>query len=146
MRKIVIFLLIAFLLTGCNAAADDSSDMLVIDEQFFVMRMLDIVFSPHEFLGQTIRYEGIFRAIDIPDVGELHQVYRYTEGCCGPDGIVGLQVWLENTDIEPFPNGTWVQVTGVLEEFEHQGRMFLRLDTISLIELSERGEEFVTIR
>jgi len=146
MRKIIALLLIAFLLTGCNAAPNGDDDVFAIDEQFFVLRMLDIVFSPNEFLGQTIRYEGMFRTVEIPTIGDVYQVYRYTDGCCGPDGIIGFQVQLDSAGLEPLPTGTWVEVTGILEEFEHQGRTFLRLAVTSLTELDERGEEFVTVR
>ncbi|MCL2673962.1 MAG: lipoprotein [Defluviitaleaceae bacterium] len=146
MRKIIALTLAVFLLSGCNAAVSDDDNVFVIDEQFFVLRMLDIVFSHNEFLGQTIRYEGMFRTVDVPTIGDVYQVYRYTDGCCGPDGIIGLQVRLDSADIEPLPTGTWVEVTGILEEFEHQGRTFLRLEVTSLIEMDDRGEEFVTVR
>ena len=166
MKKIITVLSLAFILSGCgitesvsnansenapagNSALAESShtaisnDTLVIEERFFVFWMWDIVFNSDNYLGRTIQYEGMFRTLHWDD-GYLHQVFRYTEGCCGPDGIIGLEVRLDSIDIEPFPDGAWVEVAGILEEFVEGGRTFVRLEVISIIEMDERGAEFVT--
>jgi len=141
----VIGLLLLFL-SGCGGGSASDIDVLEIDEQSFVLRMMDVFFSPDDYLGRTIRYEGLFRTLDIPVVGYIHQVYRYTLGCCGPDGVIGLDVRLDRANVEPFNDGAWVRVEGVLEEFSEMGQTLLRLDVVLIEELEERGLEFVTAR
>lgn len=151
---------LSFILSGCEARvgsvsdvsfdnasemvqAEDYNDVFVIEERFFVFRMWDIMFNSDDYLGRTIKYEGMFRTTEW-DGGYLHKVYRFTDGCCGPDGIIGLEIRLDGVGIEPFSNGAWVEVIGILEEFVENSHTFLRLEVISIIEMDERGAEFVT--
>ena len=152
-KKMIVFLMLLLLLSGCgsNAAKDTDNPVridgvYVIEERFFVYRMWDIFDSPNDYLGHTIQYEGMFRTLKFPNLGDFYQVFRYTEGCCGDDGIIGLNVSLDNINIEPFPDGAWVEVTGVLEEFEVQGQTYLWLKVTTITEMDERGAEFVSSR
>lgn len=124
----------------------DGNEIFVIDERFFVMRVWDVIFSPNEFIGRTIQYEGMFNTFDTSDEGHFYKVYRYTDGCCGPDSMIGFEVRLDNIDIEPFADDTWVKVTGVVEEFEVRGHTLLRVNVTSIVEMDERGAEYVTSR
>jgi uncharacterized membrane protein YcgQ (UPF0703/DUF1980 family) len=83
------------------------------------------------FLGLTIRYVGQFFAADLGDE-EIFFVAFIDDGCfC----FYGFEVYLN--DIPRFDDETWVEVTGVLEEFflEDEERYILRLDVSSLIEV-----------
>ena len=119
-------------LIGCG----ESDNIVTIDERFFVIQMNDIFLNPARFMGRTIRYEGLFASEQFGD--EMHFfVERQTLGCCGNDGLIGFEVVLDG--IAPLADDAWVEVTGVLES---QGRrLFLRVT--SLVELEERGMEFV---
>jgi len=139
MKKFVIlFLIIALLFTACT----NIEDVLVIGERFFVAEITEIYLNSDDYLGRVIQYKGLFRTAYWETRGiYFHYVSRRTYGCCGDDGIVGFEVYLDG--VEPFPDNTWVEVIGVLEEFELSGGSYLRLVVTSIRELTERGAEFV---
>ena len=124
-----------------RVSADDGG-IFEIRERFFVTQMHDIFFNSSRYLGRTIRYEGIFSTID--SGGRTYgYVIRHTHGCCGPDGMIGFAALLN--DIEPLPGNTWVEITGVLIEYMEEAGLtpILMLDAVSIIEMAERGMEFV---
>ena len=142
MRKVFALVVILAFLTSCTSFEGAEDDVFEITERFFAMQMFEVFIDSENFLGRTIRYEGMFTTLQWDDTGQdFHLVYRYTEGCCMPEEALGLEVYLNN--IEPLPDGAWVEVIGVLERFNEGGQSFLRLDVVSLIEKDERGMELV---
>jgi len=148
MKKSIYFIIMAFviMLSACGSDSASTTDdgILVIEERFFIFRMWDILANPEEYLGRTIQYEGVFQTFDWPGMGHFYHVFRYTDDCCGEGGMLGLDVRLDTLGVEAFEDGAWVKVTGVLETFEAQGNLFLRLEATSIVEMEERGAEFVT--
>jgi len=165
MKKILIILIIISitLLTGCsddndainNTGSDDDLgevDVVEIDERFFLTQIMHITRNADEYIGRTIRYEGMFQSFYWPASGFFYMVNRNTWGCCGEDGMVGFEVNLG--DIEPLADNAWVEVYGVLEwyvvewtadeEHDREPLRVLRVAIESLTELDERGEEFVS--
>ena len=141
MKKLLILVIILLLLAGC--ANTDGDGVVEIRERFFLTQIIDIHINADEYVGRTVRYEGIFRTLHIPGTSEdYHQVYRYVMDCCGDDGIIGFWVYLG--DIETLSDNTWVEVTGVLEWFEMSGIRLPRVAAVSVTEMPERGEEFVS--
>ncbi|MCL2588803.1 MAG: hypothetical protein FWD84_05280 [Oscillospiraceae bacterium] len=143
MKKRLAFLLaVILLLTGCGGLLAESDDgVVLISERFFVTQTTQIQMNAGDYLGRTIRYEGMFWGNEWPTGEVYYFVTRNTLGCCGDDGIIGFELRLN--DFDPLPNDTWVEITGVLEEFDYEGRTFLRLAVVELTELEERGLEFV---
>lgn len=160
-----IFLLVIWILTGCSQATNDSSamaaqaeengasqgqqanaksagDIVEISERLFVSQTNDIYLNTADYLGRTIKYEGLFKTIDWE--GSLYYyVIRYGPGCCGNDGEVGFEVVWDGEG--EWPNeDDWCEVVGVLEEYEENGTKYLRLVLTSLNVLDERGAESVT--
>jgi uncharacterized membrane protein YcgQ (UPF0703/DUF1980 family) len=83
------------------------------------------------FLGLTIRYEGQFFVGDWGDE-TIYFVARIEAGCgC----FYGFEVYLN--DIPRFDAETWVEVTGILENFflEDEERYILRLNVINMVEI-----------
>ena len=103
--------------------------IIVIADDDFDMQMQIIQFIREDYLGRTIRYEGMFLSSYWEDEA-IYFVARLSSECCG---VHGFEVYLN--DFEPFDDETWVEVTGILEEFyvEEAGRYFLRLNVISLM-------------
>ena len=135
MKKVMIVLVAAMLLllVGC-----DNDGIYVIRERHFVNQIDNIFMNHNRYLGRTIQFEGMFGSYVNPETGAPgHYTYRYTYGCCGDDGLLGFGLVLG--EINPVADNSWVEVTGVLEE----DGQFLVLNVISLIELEERGAEFV---
>ena len=136
MKMIFVSFMMILLLAGCVSGDSNTGsyeeNIHVLDERFFAMQVMEIFQNQDDFLGRTIRYEGIFRSFYLPMAGgDIFIVYRYIDGCCGPEPA-GLQVYLN--DIEPFPDDTWVEVTGVFTRVEGDERSTLLLDVISLVE------------
>ena len=118
-----------------------SEDVLEIKEKMFVAQTNDIYFNPENYLGKTIKYEGIFSVYEAPDTGVKYcWVFRYGPGCCGIDANCGFEVIWEKE--YPSPDD-WVEAIGVLEQYEEDGWTYLRLALSSLTVLPTRGAEYV---
>lgn len=127
--------------TEANEAEDD---VIEIKERLFIAQSNDIYLNGQDYLGRTIKYEGIFKKMDYLslDITVLY-VIRYGPGCCGYDGEAGFEVYWEDESTQ-YPNeNDWCEVTGILEEYERNGLRFLRLRLTSLKVLETRGAEFV---
>jgi uncharacterized membrane protein YcgQ (UPF0703/DUF1980 family) len=141
LRKAVVWAALAVLLASSCAAAKDS-EVVEIREKMFIEQTNDVYLNPDEYLGRTIRLEGMFGIID--DVEPpCYYVYRFGPGCCGYDANAGFEVAWSGTD-NPYPgDNDWVEATGVLENYESEGESFLRLALKSLVVKTERGKERV---
>jgi len=143
---LIAFLMMTMVLTSCaetDYAADAVSiyeahgDAVVITERFFVNQVMEVFMNHEIYLGRLIQLEGMF--YDLSQGSEdLYAVIRYTFGCCGVDGRIGFQIVLN--DFQPFPDDTWVDVSGILEMNDG----FLMLSVVSLSEKDERGSDIVT--
>jgi len=141
-KLIVLIIVVAMLLTACSPGGSDDY-VVEITERFFVNQTTEVLRNPERYLGRTIRLEGIFITVQLPGVDDdFHFVHRLTDGCCGPIEPIGFEVRLDG--IAPLPDDTWVEVIGVLEQYENIWQHdALRLEVASLTEMSERGAEFV---
>ena len=148
MKRLIVLIVVAasvFIFVGCTNtgtdALDDAGNGIRIDvdigERFFVNQMFEIFLNYRQYLGNTIRYEGMFHTIQWGG-DEFHVVFRYMLGCCGEEEILGFEVMLNDTD--PFPDDTWVEVIGELDQDDG----FLIVRVISITEMDQRGEAFVS--
>jgi uncharacterized membrane protein YcgQ (UPF0703/DUF1980 family) len=119
-----------------------SGDVVEIKEKMFIAQTNDIYYNADDYLGKTIKYEGIFSAYEVPETGaKYYSVIRYGPGCCGIDANAGFEVaW----DKEYPGNDDWVEAIGILVEYEEDGYKYLRLALSSLSVLPERGAEYVS--
>ena len=119
-----------------------TGDVVEISERLFIAQTNDIYINTEDYLGKTIKYEGIFKTMYWQQEDKtIAYVIRYGPGCCGYDGEAGFEVvwdgaWPEEDD--------WCEVVGVLEEYEVDGYLYLRLELSSLTVLQQRGAEFVS--
>jgi len=110
----------------------DAAGVYVLDQDFLIPQLKKIHFNSADFLGRTIRYEGLFARFYLGDE-LIFFVGVEGEGCCGP--LEGLEVYLNN--ITPVDDYTWVEIAGVLEElYEEDWGHFLRLNLISLVSMT----------
>ncbi|MGF7145109.1 uncharacterized membrane protein YcgQ (UPF0703/DUF1980 family) [Anaerotaenia torta] len=122
--------------------AAEIDGVVEIREKMFIAQTNDIYLNSEDYLGKTIKYEGIFKSSYWEeDDTTYHFVIRYGPGCCGYDGEAGFEVnwdggWPQEDD--------WCEVIGVLEEYEVNGQTYLQLALTSLTVLEKRGEEFVS--
>ena len=117
-------------------------DVIEIKEKLFIAQTNDVYFNTEDYLGKTIKYEGIFSAYEDPTSrNTYYSVIRYGPGCCGVDANAGFEVVWE----KEYPEvDDWVEVVGVLEEYEEDGQTYIHLVLSSLKVLEERGKEYVS--
>lgn len=110
---------------------------IYIREKMFLAQINDIYINLHEYLGKEIYYEGFMLYYDVEELNKtFNYVVRNGPGCCGNDAFIGFEI-LWNGEM-PEEN-EWLEVSGVLEEYEEDGMSYLRLRLNSLEILEERG-------
>jgi uncharacterized membrane protein YcgQ (UPF0703/DUF1980 family) len=115
-----------------------------IKEKMFIAQTNDVYLNPEDYLGKTIKLEGLFKAEQYGDQSYCF-VIRYGPGCCGNDGNAGFEVAWDNQDAVAYPaTDEWVGASGVLKTYEEDGYPYLYLALASLDVLDTRGAEFVS--
>jgi len=131
------------LLCVISCTKKDASDVVEIGEKMFIAQVNDIYLNSDDYLGKTIKLEGVFKQ----STGEepYYFVIRYGPGCCGNDGLVGFEVAWDKEKAKPYPaEDSWVEAKGVLKSYEEEGFQLSYIDLTSLNVLEKRGAENVT--
>jgi len=125
-----------------------SGIVVEIKEKMFIAQTNDIYINKDDYLGKTIKYEGIFDTSTWRGNGKTYRfVVRLGPGCCPGDvSAAGFEVfWDGNNSGKTYPKkNDWVEVAGVLQEYDDDGIPSLRLALTSLTVLAKRGKERVT--
>ena len=128
-----------------DKTATKGDSVIEIPEDYFLTQVNDIYTNAEDYLGRTIKYQGIFEKSTYGEGDKQEQiiyVFRNSPGCCGNDGTAGFEI-LWDGDIPE--QESWVEVEGVLQSYEDaDGNKFLQLKVNSLNVLKERGKEFVS--
>jgi uncharacterized membrane protein YcgQ (UPF0703/DUF1980 family) len=127
-----------------NVRYASTKDVIDIKEKMFISQVNDVYVNPEDYLGKTIKLEGIFKMEQGYDKSYCF-VLRYGPGCCGYDGNVGFEVAWDKEKEKPYPgDDSWVEATGELKSYEEdEYSKFLYLDLVSLNVLDKRGMETV---
>jgi zinc transport system permease protein len=123
------------------------SPVIEIKEKMFIAQVNDIYQNADDYLGKTIKLEGLFKEEKYAGIDATYFfVLRYGPGCCGADGNAGLEVaWDEEIQDRPYPKvDDWVAAEGKLSYYEEDGYPYLYIALSSLEVLDTRGAEFVT--
>ena len=140
---IITFLIILVFFASCAK----ENEIIEIRERMFATHINDIFLNAEEYLGKTVRLEGIFRTGLTNNGDQLFYVFRFApDDCCASNGMIGFEVRGQKSILTPgnIPeNDSWVEVTGVLSEAVYGRRKYLYIELTSLIELDIRGAEFV---
>ncbi len=135
-------------LSHSTSVPPPTGDLVEISERLFIAQTNDIYINTEDYLGKTIKYEGIFKTMQWSQGDEektIYYVIRYGPGCCGYDGEAGFEVVWDGDGGSDWPQvDDWCEVVGVLEIYELDGWEYLRLVLSSLTVLEERGAEFVS--
>jgi hypothetical protein len=130
-----------------SVSCQDNGDIIQIRERYFTEQVNNVYLNPDEYMGKTIKLEGIF----VMEQNEYwpdpyYLVYRNGPGCCGVDGVVGFEVSWDNKSKRQYPkDNSWVEAVGVVSKYgEDDGFQFLYLDLQSLTVLQKRGREDVS--
>jgi zinc transport system permease protein len=129
-----------------TTAPTQSGNIIEIKEKMFLAQTNDVYLNPEDYLGKTIKLEGLFKREQYGGADYCF-VLRYGPGCCGSDGNAGFEVaWNKAAPAEKtWPAADeWVEAAGVLKTYEQDGYPYLYLDLVSLALMDKRGAEFVT--
>ena len=127
---------------GVSAQAVPDSGVVEVTEDMFVTFVNEIYTNSEDYLGRTIRLQGMFAsAYDEPSGSTYSYVYRVGPGCCANDGsMCGFEF---SWDGEMPKTDEWIEVTGTLDEYEQDGLTYLTLRAKTVEEKAERGAENV---
>jgi uncharacterized membrane protein YcgQ (UPF0703/DUF1980 family) len=125
-----------------NINKGKKSDVIEIKEKMFIAQTNEIYINTNDYLGRTIKYEGIFHETVSGGSGKYRYVIRYGPGCC-PGDVAAAGFEVEWNNAYPKQND-WVEAIGVLEQYSDNGIPALRLALKSLTVLQTRGKERVT--
>ena len=150
MKKLIFLIVLILFLAACAPAsqptfsADDTTENIHdISERFFITETEHIYLNRDDYMGQLIRYEGIFRTVFWDPPGQYFPfVIRLMDDCCGPGGMVGFELRFPD-HIRPPEEEAWVELIGRLERFDEDGEDFVRLYVVAITVLEERGLEIV---
>ena len=126
------------------ASLSPGKGVVEIKEKMFLAQINDVYLNPEDYLGKTIKLEGVFKEEQGYEKSYCF-VVRYGPGCCGNDGNAGFEVAWAKEAARPYPaSDSWVEATGELKSYEEDGySRYLYLDLSSLNVLSKRGAETV---
>ncbi|MDR2425741.1 MAG: hypothetical protein LBD46_00920 [Endomicrobium sp.] len=138
----VFFAAAFFYSSSVNMAIAGKEVIIEIKERFFIAQTNEIYLNAQDYIGKTVKYEGIFNVYESDINGKKRYfVIRYGPGCCIFDATAGFEVYWN----KQYPNqNDWVEVVGVVEEYDEKGIKYLRLALNSLTVLQKRGKETVT--
>ncbi|MFP3090675.1 hypothetical protein LQZ21_10150 [Treponema sp. TIM-1] len=129
-----------------GALVQDSTGVIEIKEKMFIAQTNDVYLNPEDYLGKTIKLEGLFKT-EIGYENTYFFVIRYGPGCCGYDGNAGFEVLWDHPGPgqEKYPEeDAWVEAVGKLQYYEEDGYPYLYLSLNSLALKKNRGAEFVS--
>jgi zinc transport system permease protein len=125
----------------------EEKKVIEIKEKMFIAQINDVYLNPEDYMGNTIKLEGLFVSEQYGENDPYCFVIRYGPGCCGTDGNAGFEVAWDKQDAasKSYPNkDDWVEAVGILQAYEEDGYPYLYLALSELNVLDERGEEYVT--
>lgn len=140
---VMLSLVMTIALTSTGYALFGPSPAVIeIKEKLFIAQTNDVFANPDEYMGKTIRWEGMYTLLEYPGTGyaSQHMVYRNGPGCCGNDGMAGFEIIWDGK----YPNeNDWVQAEGEIEFYTDAGAEWMRIRVSSLKVLEKRGAETV---
>ncbi|MBR3696852.1 MAG: hypothetical protein IKM97_01045 [Clostridia bacterium] len=118
----------------------DTSNIVEITDNFFIEQTNDLYINLNDYIGKTIKIEGLIYSYEDSNGDICYAVVRNTPGCCGSDGLAGLDIRYD----EDYPEeDTWVEVIGLVGSDTVYGSKIPAIQVSSLT-LKEKGTTFVT--
>jgi uncharacterized membrane protein YcgQ (UPF0703/DUF1980 family) len=129
-----------------GSGVQDPDGIIEIKEKMFIAQTNDVYLNPEDYLGKTIKLEGLFKS-EIGYENSYCFVIRYGPGCCGYDGNAGFEVAWDNPSPDQgiYPEeDAWVEAMGTLKSYDENGFPYLYLSLASMTVKETRGAEFVS--
>ena len=130
--------------TGKKSSATEETNKpveLEITDNFFIEQTNDVYINVDDYVDKIVKLEGLIYSYEDYSTGNtLYAVVRNTPGCCGNDGLAGLDI---RYDGEYPKEDTWVEVTGVIKKETVANSDIPAIQVTSMKEKKE-GVTFVT--
>ena len=121
-------------------AKANTNNMVEITDNFFIEQTNDLYLNLNDYIGKTIKIEGLIYSYEDSNGDICYAVVRNTPGCCGNDGLAGLDIRYD----EDYPEeDTWVEVIGVVGTDTMYGSKIPAIQ-VSSMTIKEKGTTFVT--
>lgn len=118
----------------------DMNNILEIKDNFFIEQTNDMYYNLKDYLGKTVKIEGFVSSYTDNNGDICYGVIRNTPGCCGADGLAGLDIRYDGE----YPElKTWVEVIGVIGKDISYDAEIPAIQVTSIRE-KEEGTSFVT--
>ena len=112
---------------------------LDITDNYFIAQTNDVYMNFEEYKGKTVRIEGYFYVYQDYTTGEnYYAVVRNSPGCCGNDGLAGLDI---KYDGEYPAEKTWIKVVGKIDKYSESDPTPVII--VSSLEEAPEGNGFV---
>lgn len=110
-----------------------------ITDNYFIAQTNDVYMNFDEYAGKIVRIEGYFYVYQDYNTGEnYYAVVRNSPGCCGNDGLAGLDI---KYDGEYPAEKTWIRVIGKIEKYSEEDSTPVII--VSSLEETQEGTGFV---
>ena len=118
----------------------DVNNIVEIKDNYFIESTNDVYVNLEDYIGKTIKMQGLIYSYQDNNGDFCYAVVRNTPGCCGSDGLAGLDIRYDGD----YPKeNTWVEVEGVVGKDIVFGSEIPAIQVTSLKE-TEKGITFVT--
>lgn len=125
--------------TNKKSSIDKQKIDIDITDNYFIEQTNDIYINYDDYEGKTIRIEGYFYVYKDYKTGKnYYAVVRNSPGCCGNDGLAGLDI---KYDGEYPAEKTWIQVIGKISKYSEKDPTPVIL--VSSLMETEEGMGFV---
>lgn len=122
-----------------TSAEESINADIVITDNYFIQSTNDVYLNLDTYIGKTIKMEGLIYEYSDNSGAEHVAVVRNSPGCCGNDGLAGLDIeYNERKSV-----GTWVEVFGKIKETNIDNQRVPIIEVSSMVQ-KEAGKTFVT--
>ncbi len=119
----------------------ENEEVLEITDNYFIEQTNDIFINTDDYIDKKIKIAGlIYSYTDYGTDQKYYAVVRNTPGCCGNDGLAGLDI---RYDGEYPKDDQWVEIEGIIAKEVVKGEEIPTI-IVTNIQESEKGVTFVT--
>ena len=118
----------------------DLNNIVEITDNFFIEQLNDIYINANDYIGKTIKIEGLVYYYEESNGDICYAVIRNTPGCCGNDGLAGIDIRYNKDYPE---ENKWIEVIGVVGK-DTVDDTEIPVILVSSIKEKEAGKTFVT--
>ena len=159
-QKIIIILLLFLIVTGCaktdssskkdeqkipkipilkNDEIKDDAGIKEIKDNVFIQFTDDMYVNPEDYGNKKLKIEGIMYIDSYENEEELHYfIARRTPGCCGNDGLAGLEIYYDGEIPE---KDSWVIGKGIWKKSSISSSGWIL--ALYSLENGPKGDEFL---